>query len=380
MTDLQALLRPLSFRRGPAMKNRFMLAPMTNQQSGEDGVLSEDELHWLRVRAEGGFAHIVTCACHVQENGKGFPGELGIFSDAHLPGLRRLAATLREHNCRSSVQLYHGGMRAIVDRKVAPSDYPKAHATGMSGDEVEETLQCFVAAALRAERAGFDGVQLHGAHGYLISQFLSPEYNRRSEPWGGSAKHRSRFLFELIGRIRAACGPDFQLGVRLSPERFGQRLEEVIETAERLLDEGKIDALDLSLWDIFKEPEETHFRGKRLLSYFTGMARGETRLGAAGKIIHPEHALACLDQGADYAVLGKVAVLHRDYPNRVREEPDFQPRWLPAPAAYLRHQGLSETFIAYLSTWTNFVEDLAPPADAPRFDIGEYLKKGTSGH
>ena len=95
---------PLSFPCGQQMKNRFMLAPMTNCQSHEDGSLSEEELHWLRLRAQGGFGMTMTCAAHVQEAGKGFPGQLGIFSDAQLPGHRRLAAALKAHGSLAVIQ------------------------------------------------------------------------------------------------------------------------------------------------------------------------------------------------------------------------------------------------------------------------------------
>jgi len=377
---MSSLFTPLAFPRGPAMKNRFMLAPMTNQQSAEDGTLTEDELHWLKVRAEGGYAHIVTCACHVQENGKGFPGELGIFADRHVAGLTRLAAALRQQHCRSSVQLYHGGLRGIAPGRFSPSGDSEKGAAVMTEAQIVEAIGCFVEAAERAQRAGFDGVQLHAAHGYLISQFLSPEFNRRTDRWGGSVENRSRFLCEIIKGIRTRCRPDFQLGVRLSPERFGQKLEDVIQISRQLLSENQIDYLDLSLWDVFKEPEDPRYRGRTLMSYFAELPRGDIRMGFAGKIIKPQDAQHCLDNGADYVVLGKVAVLYKDYPERMRTSPDFVPRWLPVEADYLRSQGLSQTFIAYLSTWTNFVLDQAPPPDASRFDISEYLQKGTSGH
>lgn len=356
-----------------------MLAPMTNQQSGEDGILDEDELRWLEARARGGFGYVVTCASHVSAAGKGFPGELGIFSDRHLPGLRRLAAALRAGGCCSAVQLYHGGRRAIVPDRIAPSDDPDTGARAMSAGEIAATMDDFVAAACRAESAGFDGVQLHAAHGYLISQFLSPLLNRRSDRWGGCPESRSRFLFELVDRIRSATGPQFQLGVRLSPERFGQDLEETRAVVARLLEEGRVEYVDLSLWDVRKVPEDPRYRDRSLLSWFSELPRGDTRLGAAGSIVTPQQALAALRSGLDFVTLGKIAVLHHDYPERVRRDGSFQPDWLPVSAARLRQERLGERFIAYLATWTGFVADYPVPPDAPRFDISEYLATGTSG-
>ncbi|MET0660636.1 MAG: NADH:flavin oxidoreductase [Steroidobacteraceae bacterium] len=374
-----ALYEPLTFQRGLPMKNRFMLAPMTNQQSGEDGVLSSDELHWLRMRAQGGFAHIVTCACHVEERGKGFPGELGIFSDRHVLGLRYVADVLRANNCRSSVQLYHGGLRAIAADRISPSGHEASGARAMTRTDIEELIEAFVAAAVRAETAGFDGVELHAAHGYLISQFLSAQFNQRCDEFGDSAQGRSRLLFRIIDGIRAAVGSEFQLGVRLSPERFGQDLVEIRAVVQRLIEECTVDFIDLSLWDAFKQPEDPRYAGRSLLSYFTEIDRGPVRLGVAGKIIEPSSANACIAAGVDFVTLGKVAVLHHDYPKRLQVDDAFQPDWLPVRTERLRREGLGERFIAYLATWTNFVCDYPVANDAPRFDIGEYLTTGTSG-
>jgi 2,4-dienoyl-CoA reductase-like NADH-dependent reductase (Old Yellow Enzyme family) len=105
------LSRPLDFANGRTMKNRFMLAPLTNQQSHSNGILSDDEYNWLTMRAKGGFGLTMTCASHVQAQGQGFPGQLGIFSDDHLPGLTRLAQGINTENSLSMVQLHHAGMR-----------------------------------------------------------------------------------------------------------------------------------------------------------------------------------------------------------------------------------------------------------------------------
>ena len=109
MTDL---FTPLSFQHGPAMKNRFMLAPLTNTQSHPDGTLSDDEFAWLTYRAEGGFGLTMTCAAHVQAIGQGFPGQLGVFGDQHLPGLSRLAAAIKAKGSIAAIQLHHAGMRS----------------------------------------------------------------------------------------------------------------------------------------------------------------------------------------------------------------------------------------------------------------------------
>jgi 2,4-dienoyl-CoA reductase-like NADH-dependent reductase (Old Yellow Enzyme family) len=358
MTDL---FKPLRFKCGAVAKNRFMLAPMTNTQSHADGRLSDDEYHWLTMRAKGGFGMTMTCASHVQAVGQGFPGQLGCFSDDHLDGLTRLAAGIRAERSLSLLQLHHAGMRSPQDvigqQPVCPSDNDETGSRALGGDEVEQLKEDFLLAAERAEKAGFDGVELHGAHGYILCQFLSPTINQRSDRYGGSLENRARIIFELIDGIRSRCRPGFLLGVRLSPERFDMRLGEVIEVAQRLMTEGRIDFLDMSLWDSFKEPSEEQFQGKTLLSYFTGLDRGDVRLATAGNINTPADARRCLDAGVDFVVLGRAAILHHDFPRRMAADPDFEPVQLPVTREYLRSQGLGDAFLNYMANWAGFVKD-----------------------
>ena len=175
------LLEPLRFSHGPILKNRFMLAPLTNQQSHEDGRLSDEEFRWLTLRAKGGFGLTMTCASHVQAIGKGFSGQLGIWSDNHIAGLQRLATEIKSHDSIAIVQLHHAGMRSpkevIGGTPVCPSDNEETGARGLTRAEVEVLIDDFVEAAVRADKAGFDGVEIHGAHSYILCQFFSSEIN-----------------------------------------------------------------------------------------------------------------------------------------------------------------------------------------------------------
>jgi 2,4-dienoyl-CoA reductase-like NADH-dependent reductase (Old Yellow Enzyme family) len=357
---MTALLAPLTFTRGPAMKNKFMLAPLTNTQSHVDGCLSDDEFNWLRMRAEGGYGLTMTCASHVQRIGQGFPGQLGIFSDDHLEGLSRLATMIKAQDSVAIVQLHHAGNRSpedlIGENPVCPSDDEKTGARALSKNEVEALKEDFILAALRAEKAGFDGVEVHGAHGYIVSQFLSPEINQRDDEYGGNLENRSRLLFDIVDGIRSRCRPDFCVGVRLSPERFGLRLADIRQVAQRLMSEDKIDFLDMSLWDVAKEPEEEDFKGRSLLSCFSDLDRGNVRLGVAGKINSGAIATSCLEQGVDFVLLGRAAILHHDFPQQFEQNPEFTAATLPVTADYLRGQGLGESFLTYMGTWKGFVE------------------------
>jgi len=355
ITPFDAL--PLS--RGPALSNRMMLAPLTNLQSHADGTLSDDEFRWLTLRSKGGFGAVMTCASHVQARGQGFAGQLGIFGDQHLEGLGRLAKEIRKDGSVALAQLHHAGMRSPADligeQPVCPSENAETGARALGLGEVEQLVEDFIAAAVRAERAGFDGVEIHGAHGYAVCQFLSAEINRRSDRYGGDLEGRSRVLFEIVEGVRDRCRPDFIVGVRLTAERFGIELMEAVAVAQRLCTEGRIDFLDMSLWDVFKEPAEEAHQGRSLLSYFTGIDRGAVRLGAAGKIMSGDAVRHCLSEGVDFVLLGRAAILHHDFPKRLREDPGFTSASLPVSADYLREQGLGEKFIGYMSGWQGFV-------------------------
>lgn len=352
------LAQPVALARGPALKNRFVLAPMTNLQSHVDGRLSDEEYRWLTMRAQGGFAMTMTCAAHVQAIGQGFPGQLGIFGDEHLEGLTRLASGIKAAGSVATVQLHHAGIRApkdLIPQPVGPSADAETNARALTTAEVEQLRDDFIAAAKRAECAGFDGVEVHGAHGYVLAQFLSSESNQREDRYGGSADNRSRLLFEVIDGIRSQCRPDFQIGLRLSPERFGLKLDEIRDVAAKLLRDGAIDFLDLSLWDVFKEPDDKAFQGRTLLSYFTDLPRGNVRIGAAGKIMNGVDAAKAIEAGCDFVLIGKAAILHHDFPNRALRDPAYAAPSLPVTAEHLQQEGLSPLFVGYLRGWPGFV-------------------------
>ena len=241
----------ITFKCGAIMKNRFMLAPLTNQQSHEDGQLSDDEFHWLNMRAKGQFGLVMTCASHVQGIGKGFPGQLGIFDDVLNDGHLKLTSKIKSYGSLIVIQLHHAGMRSprnlIKGSPVCASKNEENNARGLSLEEVKQLRDDFVNAAVRAKKCGYDGVEIHGAHGYILTQFLSPEINKRTDQYGGSLLNRSRLLFEIVEAVREKCGAHFLLGVRLSPERYGMDIEEIKTLSQRLIDSEYIDFLDLSL-------------------------------------------------------------------------------------------------------------------------------------
>jgi len=346
------------FLHGPSVANRFMLAPLTNQQSNPDGTCSDDEYRWLTMRGQGGFGLVSTCAAHVRAEGQGFAGQLGCFDDDQIQGLTRLASALRDAGSVGIVQLHHAGRRAAADLIeggiVAPVDDPETGARGLSTEEVEQVIDSFAAGAVRAQASGFAGVELHGAHDYLICEFLSAALNHRTDHYGGTAENRARLLFEIIEEVRRRCGQEFLLAVRLSPEGFGVQTTDMIEIFDRLVADGQVDLVDLSLWDCFKAPAEEGL-GDSLLGLFAERPRGEVRIAAAGHLYSGTDIQRVLDLGADIAALGRFGVVNHDAPRRLEADKNASMRELPIPRAVLAEEGVGPAFIAYLSNWKGFV-------------------------
>lgn len=353
----------ITFPCGAKMNNRFMLAPLTNQQSHENGQLSDDEFKWLSKRAEGGFGLVMTCASHVQEVGKGFPGQLGIFSDELNEGHKRLAAEIKKSGSLAVLQLHHAGMRSpkevIGEAPVCPSAIEKHGARALSLQEVHQLRDDFIDAAIRCQTCGYDGVEVHGAHGYILTQFLSKTINQRTDEYGGSLENRSRLLFEIVNGIREKCGEGFLLGVRISPERFGMELQEAKQVCEQLIDSGKIDFLDVSLWDCFKMPEEEEHQNQTLLSNFTSLNRKDVKLTVAGKIRNAKDVHAILNSDVDFVTIGRSAILHHDFPKLVLTNQAFEPIEMPVSRQHLKNEGLGDSFVEYMSKWPGFVQEVS---------------------
>jgi 2,4-dienoyl-CoA reductase-like NADH-dependent reductase (Old Yellow Enzyme family) len=354
---MAGLFDPLVFRSGLRAPNRMVLAAMTNQQSHPDGSLSEDELRWLVRRADGGFGTVTTCAAHVAKDGQGWPGELGVFDDALVPGLRRLAAALRERGAVSLAQIFHGGVRA--DPSVSGTQPWSASegegARAATEDDIRRVIAQFAAAAVRAEEAGFDGVEIHGAHGYLITQFLSATQNRRSDGWGGDLAGRARLAREVMRAVRAATRPGFTVGVRLSPEDFGNAkgldLDESVQTAAWLCEDGA-DFIHVSLWRALansKKRPDAH-----ALPLFRAAVPAAVPVLAAGTVWTRADAEQVLALGADGVALARAAIVNPDWPKEARAE-GWEPRRPPVTLAELEARGLSPAFAGYMKQWKGFV-------------------------
>ena len=350
-------------RTGIILKNRTVLAAMTNKQSHENGVLSEEEKKWLIRRARGDFAITTTAATHVTETGRGWHGEMGVWGDHHIPGLTDLANGLRQSGTVSLAQLFHGGMRAPKSiNGVQPISASVNTEPGMDGiytraledNEIKEMINSFADAAVRCEKAGFDGVELHGAHSYLICQFLGKITNRRDDEWGGDLEGRSRFLREIIKLIRERTDPNFLIAVRISPiiEKAGIYLDDSLELA-KILSKLEIDILHISCWDVFQEIESDS-KNKSLTKLFKDVIPESLPLISTGAVWTAKDAKYVFDEGADLVGVARVGIAHPDWPKYISDI-SYTPQKPPFSEAHLLEMDLSPAFVDYMRAWKGFV-------------------------
>ena len=208
------------------VRNRLVMPPMSvNFGLDENGFVTERHWTYLAARAKAGTGMIVVGGGAVHPDGLDLPKMPRIWDDRFIPGLSRLAAEVKRHGARIGLQLLHGGRQAFHGRRVAPS--PLASLAVVKGvpreltrDEIKELVACHAEAARRARDAGFDFVEIHAAHGYLISEFLAPNANQRTDDYGGPFENRTRFLLEILAAIKGRCGSDYPVGVRYNGEDY----------------------------------------------------------------------------------------------------------------------------------------------------------------
>ena len=348
-------------RNGLVIPNRSVLAAMTNKQSHDDGTLSEDEINFLHRRSVGGFGIITTAASHVQESGQGWDGEFGVWSDHHLPGLTTLATKLREGESRSFVQLFHGGMRApsaITGKQPCSASenfisQREGVSRALTTKEVEESVLAFIEAAKRCETAGFDGIELHGAHGYLIAQFLGSNTNRRNDRYGGDVHARCNFLIEIIRGIRKVVASEFAIMVRLSPvsDDIGITLDDTKKVVDFLIKE-EIDAIHISCWDVFEVQPNDNSITKELCSMFSN----SIPIVSTGSVWTAKDAQFVLNEGAQAVGVARVALPHPDWAKQVLDH-EYKPSLPPFTPEELLRANLSPTFVEYMRRWRGFVTD-----------------------
>lgn len=259
MTPQDVLARPFTLPNGAVVKNRLLKSAMS-EALGDRACAATPELERLYgTWADGGIGLCVTGNVMVDRRAIGEPGNVVIEDEAHLAALQAWARAGTRHGTHCWVQLNHPGKQApkgLNKENVSPSAVPfRAEMQAffptpraLTDAEVWDIVQRFGNAARIVKKAGFSGVQIHGAHGYLVSQFLSPHHNQRTDEWGGTPEKRRRFVLEVFGAMRAQVGPDFPIGIKLNSadfQRGGFTEEESLDTIRALADAG-IDLIEIS--------------------------------------------------------------------------------------------------------------------------------------
>ena len=237
------------------LRNRFVRSATWEGMAAEDGACTTKLMELMTRLAEGGVGMIITSHAYVQQVGQAGPWQLGIYKDELIDGFKEMARAVHKHGSRIVVQLAHAGF--FANKKLTgqtpmalsqAEGFAKSPRREMTAEDIRDIVESFSRAARRAKEAGSDGVQIHAAHGYLLSQSLSPVFNKRSDAYGGSVENRARFLLEVLHAVRATVGPDFPVLVKMNSQDFlegGLSLDDSLKIGT-MLGEGGIDAIELS--------------------------------------------------------------------------------------------------------------------------------------
>lgn len=274
-------LDSFEFKSKVVIKNKVIMAPMTVKMSFYNGDVTMDELAYYRQRS-GDVGAVITGAANVSSLGKGWEGEVSAESDEHIESLKSLASAIQVDGTKAIIQLFHAGRmtnsevlrgrQPVSASAVAAlrehSQLPRA----MSEDEILEVVNDFKEAVVRSYKAGFDGVELHGANTYLIQQFFSPHSNIRSDQWGGSLENRYRFinlLVDTVLEVRESFNRPFVIGYRFSPEEFetpGITFEDSLFLVSKLANKD-LDYLHVSLNDYKRIARSENYQDHSILYY-----------------------------------------------------------------------------------------------------------------
>jgi 2,4-dienoyl-CoA reductase-like NADH-dependent reductase (Old Yellow Enzyme family) len=234
--------------RDTLVRNRFMRSATTSAYANKEGIVNDTIIRHYESMSKGEVGLIVKGHLYIMDNGKAHNGMAGISNDKHIPKLKKLTDVVHKHEGHIVAQINHAGVVHQPDR-AGPSEYSEDDWTAreMTTDEIEAIIEGFGDAAEKAKQAGFDGVQIHGAHGYLVSQFLSRSVNRRTDKWGGSLENRMRLLHEVYDEVRGRLGNNPVL-LKMNCDDFspeGFMLDDSVKVAKTMAAKG-IDLIEVS--------------------------------------------------------------------------------------------------------------------------------------
>lgn len=333
MNKYNNLFTPLLFSNGISLKNRIVMSPMTTWAANADFTISDEEVEYYHKRVNG-VGLVITGCTHVTPNGIGFTHEFAGYDDTFLPSLKKLADATKSGGAPAILQMFHAGNKAIpglipngevVSSSVVSSgpivlfekeNIPRA----LSENEILEIIRAFGETTRRAIEAGFDGVEIHGAHGFLLQNFISPFFNTRTDQWGGSLENRLRLSLEIVREVKKVVSEHtsspFLIGYRISPEEMPQQtygLPETFILMDKLIEE-KIDYLHFSLLDaVNQKPIDPEHSEEPISVVLNNYVNNRVPVLVAGGITTPQMANQVLEYGVSMAAIGRTLVINPNW-------------------------------------------------------------------
>ncbi|MCQ1571379.1 NADH-dependent flavin oxidoreductase [Neorhizobium galegae] len=332
MQTAPTLFEPFTFANGITLRNRVVMAPMTTWSANDDGTVSDEEVLYYRRRVNG-VGLVLTGCTHVMPNGIGFTGEFASYDDSFIPSLRRLAEAAKSGGAPAVIQIFHAGNKAVPDL-IPGTDVVGASAVqvpagpfnpsgvtprALGHGEILEVISAFGDATRRAIEAGFDGMELHGAHGFLIQNFFSPHYNQRGDEWGGTLENRMRFPLAVVREVKRVIAMHaerpFLLGYRVSPEEpehDGLRMSDTYALIERLIDFG-VDYIHASLSNVLEAKPIEATDDRTVAELIAANVAGRVPVIAAGQVRTPQQAERAVDLGLSLVAVGQGLVMNPEW-------------------------------------------------------------------
>ncbi|WP_138750913.1 NADH-dependent flavin oxidoreductase [Paenibacillus sinopodophylli] len=330
------LFESFTFKNGMNLRNRVVMSPMTTWASEDDYMISDEEVNYYKKRVNG-VGLVITGCTHVQANGIGFTHEFAAYDDSFIPSLRKLANAAKSGGAPAVLQIFHAGNKALPSltpngevvsssavETEATAFAPSATPRALSKEEISEVIHAFGETTRRAIEAGFDGVEIHGAHGFLLQNFVSPYFNKREDEWGGSLENRLRFplavLQEMNNVIKKHATQPFILGYRISPEETeegGLRLKDSYALIDCLIGEG-VDYVHVSLAAALSSKPVDSQDEKTYVELVVEHVSDRVPVMAAGSLATPDEVATVLDKGLTLAAIGHTLIMNPDWIEKVQ--------------------------------------------------------------
>ncbi|EFH4125370.1 TPA: NADH-dependent flavin oxidoreductase [Escherichia coli] len=327
-----SLFSPFMLTEKIKLRNRIVMAPMTTWSANPDGTISEQELEFYKRRSQN-VGLVITGCTYVTPSGIGFTHEFAAYDDRFINSLEKLAAAAQSGGAPAILQIFHAGNKAIPElvpnndvisasaSSVKSGDFVKrvVQSREMTENEIQETIRAFGDVTKRAIKAGFDGIELHGAHGFLLQNFFSPLFNQRNDRWGGDLEGRMRFPLAVLQEVKNVvyeyATKPFAIGYRISPEESatgGLRIEDTYKLLDRFISSG-ISYIHTSLVSINDSYPVESPNGPRTIELILNHIAGRVPVIAAGKIRTPSQAQEAISAGLPLVAIGKGLVINPEW-------------------------------------------------------------------